>query len=309
MGRRNRWNFGVVAVALLSGAAAAETITVGGVARTYSVIVPAAKPAALVIVLHGNLQQGADVARGTSWPAVARREGFAVAFPDGLNRAWADLRAEAERLGRKPPAGTNDLAFIAALVGKLVAAGTADAGRIYVTGVSNGGAMTLSLACTHGETFAAAAAVIINMTAGLGAACKPGPLLPMLVMNGTEDPLIPYGGGKGTSRFSADGFWSTAKTVQFWRDRNGCGAGDGKLERLPDRDPADGSTVTRVDYDCPARLDVVLYRVDGGGHRMPGANPDARWVPFVDRLLGRQNHDIDGAEAIWAFFKRFERRP
>jgi len=47
----------------------------------------------------------------------------------------------------------------------------------------------------------------------------------------------------------------------------------------------------------------VLYRVDRGGHRMPGSFPDARFVRVVDAILGPQNRDIDGAETIWAFFK------
>ncbi len=36
---------------------------------------------------------------------------------------------------------------------------------------------------------------------------------------------------------------------------------------------------------------------------MPGSFPDARFVLVIDALLGPQNHDIDGAETIWAFFK------
>jgi len=53
------------------------------------------------------------------------------------------------------------------------------------------------------------------------------------------------------------------------------------------------------------RRDVVLYRINNGGHRMPGAFPDARFPRFVNALLGPQNRDIDGAETIWAFFRKF----
>ena len=38
---------------------------------------------------------------------------------------------------------------------------------------------------------------------------------------------------------------------------------------------------------------------------MPGSFPDARFARMVNFLLGPQNHDIDGAETIWGFFKRF----
>jgi len=38
---------------------------------------------------------------------------------------------------------------------------------------------------------------------------------------------------------------------------------------------------------------------------MPGSFNDTRFPRMVNYMLGPQNHDIDGAEAIWAFFKRF----
>jgi polyhydroxybutyrate depolymerase len=63
--------------------------------------------------------------------------------------------------------------------------------------------------------------------------------------------------------------------------------------------------VTLISSNCPPGRDVVLYRVNDGGHRMPGGFPDAHFARMVNLLLGPQNHDIDAAEAIWAFFKRF----
>lgn len=67
----------------------------------------------------------------------------------------------------------------------------------------------------------------------------------------------------------------------------------------------DASTVTRIASRCPKGHDVVLYRVNGGGHRMPGLAPDARFPKIAVRLLGPQNGDINGAETIWSFFSQF----
>ena len=297
----------VLLAALQPVPAAAESMESGGVTRTYSAILPQQRPAPLVVVLHGNTQQGTAMTARTSWPDVARRERFAVVFPDGLNRAWADLRARTERAGRMPPQGTDDVAFLSALIERLIADGIADRSRLYVTGLSNGGAMTLTMACKRADLIAAAAAVIFTFTDGMAGACNPARPVPLLLMNGTEDPLIPYGGGKGTSRFAVEGYWSTARTVAFWRARNGCAADDGASTKLPDRDSKDGSTVMLVPSSCPPGRDVLLYRVEGGGHRFPGARPDARLSRLVDTLLGRQNHDIDGPEVIWQFLSRFER--
>jgi polyhydroxybutyrate depolymerase len=301
--RRTAILVGLIAVTVTVHAADAANFESGGVKRSYTAIVPASTPAPLVLVLHGNTQQGEDMRTRTSWPEVAKREGFAAVFPDGLNRGWADLRGDADRAGRPPPAGTDDAAFLTALIGKFVHEGVADPKRIYVTGVSNGGYMTLTLACTHAELFAAAASVIASFTETMMASCKPSRPVPILMMNGTADPLIAYDGGRGTSRYAVPNVVSTTATIAFWRKTNGCAAADGRSTKLPDKDRGDASTVTRIDSDCPDGRDVVLYRVDGGGHRMPGSFPDARFVRVVDALLGPQNHDIDGAETIWAFFK------
>src|SRR4051812_9132403 len=194
-------------------AASADTVDVNGVMRSYTAQLPAKRPAPLVIVLHGKTQRGADMITRTAWPLIAKRDGFAVAYPDGLNNAWADARPEERRAGRGPPEGTDDVAFITRLVEKLVADGTADARRVYVTGISNGGAMTMTLVCARADLFAAGASVIMNLTDESAPACHPSRGLPMLIMNGTVDPLIPYEGGRGSSYFAADGFWPTSKTV------------------------------------------------------------------------------------------------
>lgn len=302
-----RWmHIGAFLVALTAvTAASADTVDVNGVKRSYTAQLPAKKPAPLVVVLHGKTQRGADMVARTAWPQLARREGLAVVFPDGLNHAWADARTKAGPALRGPPEGTDDVAFIAKLIEKLVADGTADAKRVYVTGISNGGAMAMTLACARADLLAAAASVIMNLTDEAAVTCHPSRPLPILIMNGTADPLVPYEGGRGSGYYAADGFWSTDETLAFWRKLNGCDADELTEADLPDRSPTDQSTVTRISSRCPAGHDVVLYRVNRGGHRMPGFAPDARFPKVATGLLGPQNSDIDGAETMWAFFSQF----
>lgn len=295
----------LVAALAAASVASAETVDVNGVKRSYTAQLPAKKPAPLVIVLHGKTQRGADMISRTAWPQVAKREGLAVVFPDGLNNAWADARTKAGPALRGPPAGTDDVAFLAKLVEKLVADGTADAKRVFVAGVSNGGAMAMTMVCARADLFAAGASVIMNLTDEAAVTCHPSRSLPMLLMNGTADQLVPYEGGRGSSYFAADGFWSTEETLAFWRKLNGCETDDASVTDLPDKAPADQSTVTRISSRCPRGHDVVLYRINHGGHRMPGFSPDARFPRVAAGLLGPQNGDIDGAETIWAFFSQF----
>lgn len=304
MRRRTRIAAFVAALAATS-AASADTIDIDGVKRSYTVQLPTKRLVPLVVVLHGKTQRGADMMTRTAWPQVAKREGFAVVFPDGLNHAWADARTKAGPALRGPPAGTDDVAFIAKLVEKLVASGTADPRRVYVTGISNGGAMAMTLVCARADLFAAAASVSMNLTDEAAVTCHPSRPLPMLLMNGTADPLVPYEGGRGSSYYAADGFWSTDETLAFWRKLNGCETDNAEATDLPDRAPADQSTVTRISSRCPGGHDVVLYRINQGGHRMPGFSPDARFPKVAASLLGSQNGDIDAAETIWTFFGQF----
>ena len=221
----------ILAITWWGNPALSDTIDINGVARTYILQLADTRPAPLVIVLHGNTQTGNDMVTRTSWPAVARREHFGVVFPDGLNRAWADLRPDTRRAGRAPPKGTDDVGFIVRLIEKFVADGSADPKRIYVTGVSNGGAMTMSVIGARADLFAAAASVIFNITDDMANAIHPSRPVPMLMINGTADPLIPYEGGRGTSRFAVSGFWSDRKDVRFLATRQrlrGAGSRDGR---------------------------------------------------------------------------------
>jgi len=100
------------AVTVTARAADAATFESGGVKRTYTAVIPNTKPAPLVLILHGNTQQGEDMRTRTSWPEVATREGFVAVFPDGLNRAWADLRGVVGAGGRR----ASDAAGVAAKI-------------------------------------------------------------------------------------------------------------------------------------------------------------------------------------------------
>ncbi len=309
--------------ALALGPAQADTLAVGSSQRTYTAQVPGgAQKLALVLVLHGNGQQGAQVMAQTSFASLASRERFAVVFPDGLRKSWADLRDPQERAGPKPPEGTDDAAFLLALVDHFVRSGVADPQRVYVAGISNGGAMALTLACQHSARFAAVASVIMEFTPTMAANCKPSQPVPVLFLNGTADPLIPYAGGPvGTLRGTANNingtplalgrYLSTPETVAFWRRANGCAPEDAASQELPNTDAADRTSVTRISSRCPAGQEVLLYRVNNGGHRMPerrhASLREPRAPGMLDSVLGPQNRDISGPEVIWQFFGAFAR--
>src|SRR5438552_6920088 len=161
--------------------------------------------------------------------------------------------------------------------------------------------MTMTLVCARVDLFAAAASIIMNLTDETANACRPSRPVPMLMINGTHDPLIPYHGGRGTSRFAADGFWSTEKTLAFWRRANGCENGDAAVTDVADRDNTDQTTVTQISSRCPPGLDVVLHSVNVGDDRLPGTYSDARFPRVADAFFGPQHHAVAVAEMLASY--------
>ncbi len=271
---------------------------VAGIPRTYTVFVPDSVrerggPVPAVVVLHGGLGSGRRVRRIMGLDAVAEREGFVAVYPDSLGGGWKDGRT-------RRASDDSDVEFLVRLKEALARRGLADPDRVFVAGVSNGGMMVQRLACEVPDAFAGYASIIANMPARVIERCRPDRPVPMMVINGTDDQLMPYdGGGVGLrGRFGA--VVSTFETVEFWRAHNRCDGRPGR-RALPDRDPDDGTRVTMFfSTDCPG-APVILLRVEGGGHRVPGS--PLRDVPFIAGFaLGEQNNDISTAQVITRFF-------
>jgi len=287
-----------------------NTLVVHGVARTYDYYVPtgsdsSAKP--LVILFHGGGSSPEDLTgeSGTKapykvWMEVAEAEKFIVVYPEGTENplsglGWNDCRADATT----NPA-VDDVGFVAALIDDLSASFNIDASRVYASGTSNGGHMSLRLALQLSDRVAAVAPVAAAMPA---VPCH-GPERPVsvLFMNGTADPLLPYGGGPVAPDVGGRGTVLSAQaSVALWVDFLKTDANPAEV-RFPDLDSGDDSTARSLTYSNGIEgTQVVLYEIAGGGHLEPSIQEQYSGV--VELLLGRQNHDIEMARRIWDFFR------
>ncbi|MFI1168601.1 alpha/beta hydrolase family esterase [Streptomyces sp. NPDC020801] len=127
--------------------------------------------------------------------------------------------------------------------------------------------------------------------------CHPRRPLPVMVVNGTEDPLVPYDGGPSGVGGSQAALLSVADTVTKWRTIDGC-TGD-RVRSLP---PVAGDrTATSVAdaVSCRGETQVEVYMVTHGGHTWPGGN---QYLPVS--LVGRTTSQFDASEAEWTFFHR-----
>lgn len=255
----------------------------------------------LVVVLHGNGQRPEDIEGRMDWKELVDKGEIVAIFPEGLNQAWADGRPPQAFLGKKPVEGVDDVAFLSELVAYFVRDGVADAKRVYVAGMSNGGMMTYRLMCERPEIFSGGAVIAASLTPDQANQCNPVIHRPMVIINGTADRVIPFDAtDDGAIKKGSVQTIGTMKTVEKWRKVNGCGD-DMSAENLPDRDSTDNSTVTRLTWKCPSGQRVELYQVNGGGHRIPALAGTVR-VNVLDNIVSGQNRDIDAAHEIWAFF-------
>ncbi len=287
----------VLAVSVLPASAGRYEIEHDGLTRSFEVV-PAAgsRPAPAVIVLHGGAGTPDRMRRITEFTLHER--GWVEIFPAGIDRQWNDGRTGAD--GR-PLRTTDDLGFLRAMIGRLAADGTIDRRRVYFTGASNGGAMTLRVLCEAPELVAGAAVVIMHLPVGLD--CPDGPPVPLMFIQGTDDPLVPFGGGPITVRGDTGrgAVLSASDTLARFAWRNRCGAYEEMA--LPDTYPDDGTRVRLRAYRGCARP-LMQYIIDGGGHTWPG-NRNRRWV---EKLLGTTSLDISATFEIEAFFTGLEAR-
>lgn len=288
-----------IATAPASAEMQRRSIVVGDTPRDYLLYVPDERLVAdrgmpLVVVLHGGSTVADMILHYSRFNDIAARENVAVAYPYAVNRWWNDGRYPEGR----GESVADDVAFMRAIVADVNAnVAAVDRRRLFATGISNGGFMSLRLACEAADLFAAVAAVSATMPSELGQRCRPTKPIATLVINGTGDSMVPYVGGHARTGNQLRGaIWSTERTVSFLARHNGC-ADPAAMRVLPDLDPTDGSHVIEADYKRCAGAPVRLLRIEGGGHTWPGS---AQFIP--PQLLGTTNFDIDATETIWGFF-------
>jgi polyhydroxybutyrate depolymerase len=238
-------------------------IKVGGLDRSYRLYKPAGVPASapLVVMMHGVSGSAREAERDYHWDGLADSGKFVVAYLDGLNRAWnVDGLTCCGRSGRE---GVDDVGFIRAAVADIAKNLGIDAARVYATGMSNGGIMSYTLACTT-EIFAA-----IGPVAGtqLNTCRTPHPLSVMHI-HGTADSLVPYGGGPGYSVINGP---PVPEVNAFWRNVDQCGAPSATTS----------GPVTTSTAGCAEGRGVVLVTVDQGGHDWPDFATRELWEFFA----------------------------
>jgi polyhydroxybutyrate depolymerase len=286
-----------------ASAAEPRTLAAGGRTRVYRLYVPRSlprdKPAALVLAFHGGEGEGATLEPFLRFDDLADREGFLVAYPDAVGKHWNDGRENEHFESYREK--VDDVAFVSALIDAIAKEHRIDPARVYATGISNGGIFSHYLAARLSTRIAAIAPVAGGIAEPFRASFHPERPVSVLLMNGTEDPLVPYHGG-GVRRGTNGRVLDTEEAARIWAAADGC-TKEPRVETLPDADPHDACRAKRSRWTGGREgAEVVLYTFEGGGHTWPGGR---QYAPEI--LVGRVCHDVDATQVIWDFFKAHPR--
>jgi polyhydroxybutyrate depolymerase len=263
-----------------------------GVTRTFLVHVPPSydpqTPVPVVLAFHGGIGSGERLERSTGYSELSDQEGFLVVYPDGIDNRWNDGRTSGE-------ATPDDVGFVEALITHLDETYAVDTDRVYAVGNSNGGIFTQRLACEIPDRFAAVTSVAGSLADGLDETCRPAGPPSVLMINGTDDPRVPFGGGPVGGRQEGD-VLPVPDTIARWAELNGCRTAP-RTTRLPDRDESDGTSVELVSFvGCDPGRSVAAYVIRGGGHGWPGSEGPS------GPGIGTQTNELDATLASWEFF-------
>ncbi len=280
----------------------------GGVEHTYHFYEPqgASGSLPLVVLLHGGggtIDNHVGVG-SVDWPHqvwldIADEDGLYLVVPQGLDEQWNCCRSDCDHCGEQ-----DDVGFLTALIDQLAASWPIDTARVYATGESNGGLMSMRLAQEAGERFAAVGIVIAQMPANNECGDPSALAMPIMFQLGTDDPIIPYEGGLSPVEKTGT-FQSADESVAHWRAHNACDEASTTSD-YPDLDTRDRSTAHREDWSCPATDSAVsLIVMDGAGHVAPSI--EVRVGTLWEIAAGQQNHDLEGARELWDFMGAFSR--
>jgi len=206
-------------------------------ARDYKLYLPpspAGRPPAprpLLLMLHGCTQTPDDFAAGTRMNDAARTDGFLVLYPAqsafaNLHRCWNWFKHSHQQRDR------GEAALLADLTREVLAAHSVDPARIYVAGLSAGGAMAAVLGDVYPELFAAVglhsgvppglahdatSAMFVMKTGPITIAPRPSPPPPTVIFHGDRDTVVhPTNADEAMRPFEALG---TRETTQGQTDQ------------------------------------------------------------------------------------------
>ena len=159
---------------------------------------------------------------------------------------------------------------------------TLTAQRIFVVGIANGGFLAARLACDMPQLFAG----VLVYAAGFDAAqCTAVDRVPMLMMQGDADVIVPYLGGVNSAGIAFPGFEAS---VSSWGARNQCRVSTPHSFNVTGGPREDKYTILATEFaPCSTGASVTAWRIIGGQHFALQATSVVLFSKALDRLMSR----------------------
>ncbi len=273
-----------------SAIAQSDTLSHGGLLRTYSVYVPATADTVLgapvVMAFHGGFGNSENIENQSGLSDVADEEGFIAVYPMGTGTipTWNG----GECCGFAAREDIDDVGFVDKLIARLAQDYRVDLTRVYATGISNGGAMTYRLACELPHRFAAFGPVAVTFR---DATCAPDLTVPVVHFHSELDENVPMMGGMGSGPAVVD-WLPLDSTLSNFASYNSCTS-------TVDTQVSDSLLVTTWTNCATPEPLVKLYLSADGGHSWPGGQGTIIGDP--------PSGAVDASREMWSFFQQFSR--
>lgn len=245
----------------------------------------------LVVDIHGYTDN-VDRQRAISgFDDMADEFGFLVMYPIGHEASWNAGWC----CGDAKDLGLNDVGVIEKMITIVQENWSTDPDRIYVTGWSNGCAMTQKMVNEASHLFAAGGCMALYLLEPESANYSP---VPMMEVHGVRDAVIHYGVSYGSSAifdFSLDGNEGALQNMERWAEMNGCSGSTPDVE------------IFEWDYsvlgysDCDNNAQVRLVSLNFAGH-----NPYLKDSPDQETMPGNPT-GIDTSRMVWDFMSQFSK--
>lgn len=237
----------------------------------------------LVINMHGFTTTNKFQFDYSEFHLLANQVGCIVVYPQGLDLRWnsgtiADINSK-----------VNDVGFLGRLIDFMSINYNIDETKVYSTGYSAGGFMSFRLACESTNRISAIATVGSSMTNSTFDKCSPSRPIPVMMFNGTSDPVTVFNGFVDVK--------PNFQVINLWKKLNNC-TNAATITNLPNTVTNDNSRVIKETYSCAENTELTLMRIQNGGHTWPGSKP------FLF-ILGNTNQDISANTEMWNFFSNY----
>jgi len=230
----------------------------------------------------------------TRWPDLSDQHGFLLLSPNPASetlfgtktRGFGSFNVRLKCPGIR--SNQDDVAFLSQVIASAIQEHSVDPGKVYITGISNGGFMTYRMLLERSDIVSAGAAFLATLPGEEAENFEippPANPSPVFIMTGTKDRKVPYDGGSPGNCCIGGPLRSSTATRDYFINLNGASP-MAEEETLPDLDPNDDCRIKSEFYPSNT-APVQYYEMQGVGHEIP--------LPCGD---------ADGAELAWDFFSQ-----